>query len=162
MVMPSFKLAPLVESDFDTSDFVYTFSTPLPKDAATVWAELNGESPLHWCKAINKISWTSPEPRGVGSTRTAKLALPGAAVHERFIVWEESPERYRNAFTVETATFPGTKRFGELYEVVGTATGSLFTWSFFIEPSLGFTRYLKPVIRRGLSGLISDTQKHFA
>lgn len=160
--MPSFKLAPLVESDFNTSDFVYTFSTPLPKDAATVWAELNGESPLHWCKAINKISWTSPEPRGVGSTRTAKLALPGAAVHERFIVWEESPERYRNAFTVETATFPGTKRFGELYEVVGTATGSLFTWSFFIEPSLGFTHYLKPVIRRGLSELISDTQKHFA
>ncbi|NMK62811.1 SRPBCC family protein, partial [Staphylococcus capitis] len=104
MVMPSFKLEPLVESDFNTSDFVYTFSTPLPKDAATVWAELNGESPLHWCKAINQIGWTSPEPRGVGSTRTAKLALPGAAVNERFIVWEESPERYRNAFTVETAT----------------------------------------------------------
>ncbi|ORA62590.1 SRPBCC family protein [Mycobacteroides franklinii] len=162
MAMASFKLEPLVESDFSTSDFVYTFSAPLAKDAATVWAELNGESPLHWCKAIKKISWTSPEPRGVGSTRTAQLVVPGTTLYERFILWEESPERYRNAFTVETATFPGTKRFGEYYEVVGTATGSLFTWSFFIDPSLGFTQYLKPVIRRGLSGLMTDTQKHFA
>ncbi|MUM19934.1 SRPBCC family protein [Mycobacterium sp. CBMA271] len=162
MGMPSFKLASLAESDFNSSDFAYRFSTPLPKDAATVWAELNGVSPLHWCSAIKKISWTSPEPRGVGATRTAKLSLPGAAVNERFILWEESPERYRNAFMVETATFPGTKRFGELYEVEATATGSLFTWTFYIEPTLGFTRYLKPVIRRGLSGLITDTQKHFA
>lgn len=160
--MPSFDLAPLTESDFDSSDFVYSFSTPLPADAVTVWAELNGESPLHWCKVIGRINWTSPRPHGVGSTRTATLAIPGMTVYERFIVWDEQPEQYRQVFTVDRASFPGTKRFGEAYDVIGTATGSLLTWSFYIEPALGFTHYLKPVIRRGLSSVITDTQKHFA
>jgi len=39
-----------------------------------------------WFKDIVKVTWTSPKPFGVGTTRTVKLKP--LTVYENFIVWE--------------------------------------------------------------------------
>jgi Polyketide cyclase / dehydrase and lipid transport len=47
----------------------------------------DAESWPHWASVITKVTWTSPEPRGVGTTRTVNMR-GGIVGDEEFLVWE--------------------------------------------------------------------------
>jgi Polyketide cyclase / dehydrase and lipid transport len=132
-------------------------------DAATFWAELNGQAPLYWCRLVRSVEWTSPPPRTVGSTRTATMALTGATLQERYFRWDEADRGYANGFWVTASNTPGFRRFAEHYEVVTTVTGCRFTWTFLIEPIVSATNpFIRPLVGSVLKRFLTDTQRRFS
>jgi hypothetical protein len=131
----------------------------IARPAEAVWADLTGEDPLAWCRIIDRITWTSPRPFGVGTTREV-VALKGLNVfQERFFRWEEGR---RKSFTVVKASAPLVRAFAEDYLVEPAADGAscTFTWTVAYEPSLA-GRPGDPVNRRLLSSLFKDTREHY-
>ena len=52
-----------------------------------LWEVLADAGPWpRWAKVATKVTWTSPEPRGVGATRTADVR--GIVVSEEFLAWD--------------------------------------------------------------------------
>ena len=49
----------------------------------------DAESWPHWATVITNVTWTSPEPRGVGTTRTVDMR-GGITGPEEFLAWEPS------------------------------------------------------------------------
>ena len=47
----------------------------------------DAESWPHWATVITNVAWTSPEPRGVGTTRTVNMR-GGIVGDEEFLAWE--------------------------------------------------------------------------
>jgi len=86
----------------------------VPRPGAEVWAELSGERPLHWCRILREVRWTSPRPLGAGRTRFVKALRGANDLREHYFRWEEG--RQRSFYVVEsTAPFarpglPVTKR----------------------------------------------------
>ena len=85
----------------------------------------------HWASVITKVTWTSPEPRGVGTTRTVDMR-GGITGHEEFLVWEPYT---RMAFRFNESTTSSVAAFAEDYRVVPTATGCHLTWIMALEPN---------------------------
>ena len=54
------------------------------------------------------VKWTSPEPRGVDSTRVALAAFGAFRLQERYFVWDEG---HRNAFMGTALNGPLLRRF---------------------------------------------------
>ena len=53
-----------------------------------IWAALEDASAWpRWANVIRRVEWTSPEPRGVGTTRTVTM-LGGLVGYEEFVAWE--------------------------------------------------------------------------
>ncbi len=65
-----------------------------PEDVFDVFAD--GESWPRWFEGIRRVEWTSPEPKGVGTTRTVTLSM--VTVHEQFLVWDRG-RRFTFRFT---------------------------------------------------------------
>jgi Polyketide cyclase / dehydrase and lipid transport len=130
----------------------------IARPAASVWADLTGENPLSWCRVLDRITWTSERPFGVGTTREV-VALKGLNVfRERFFRWEEGR---RKSFTVVQASAPLVRAFAEDYLVEPVGQGACtFTWTIAYEPSLA-GRPGDPVNRRLLSSLFTDTRRHY-
>lgn len=160
-----FSLEPVDQSFFDDPDRKHaqhriTATSPAPPE--TVWAELHGARPLHWCSGIRSCTWDPGSPNGVGSKRTVALA-PGVRVKERYFMWEENSETWVNAFSVEASTAPGLRHFGERYRVERTDSGSLFHWDFYIEYAPKVLQVLtRPATRATINRLARDTQQYFA
>lgn len=143
---------------FEEAPVVLAATLAIDRPAASVWADLTGENPLSWCRILDRITWTSPRPFGVGTTREV-VALKGLNVfQERFFRWEEGR---RKSFTVIKTSAPLVRAFAEDYLVEPTGEGSCtFTWTITYEPSLA-GRAGEPVNRRLLSSLFTDTRKHY-
>ena len=47
----------------------------------------DAESWPHWASVITNVTWTGPEPRGVGTTRTVDMR-GGIVGDEEFLTWE--------------------------------------------------------------------------
>lgn len=156
----AFQLDPVDPTDFDRVPVgVVTARTSAPIDV--VWEAVSGAKPLSWCTMLRAVTWTSPAPHGVGTTRTATLG-PGVHLKERYIDWHEEPGLRRNAFTVVSSPFPGIARFGERYEVRSTSTGTEFVWSFLIEPKRGpLTPAVKLLAATTVRVMQFDTTRHF-
>jgi hypothetical protein len=85
----SFALAPADETFLRDAPQRYEFRMQLPVPADTVWAEgLAGDRPLSWVRGLT-VRWTSPAPRGVGTTRVAHAAFGAVRLQERYFVWDE-------------------------------------------------------------------------
>ncbi len=82
-----------------------------------------------WAKAITDVTWTTPEPRGVGTRRTVTMrgGLVGA---EEFIAWEA--DRLL-AFRFDEASERRIRAFAERYDVVATDDGCRLTWTLALE-----------------------------
>ncbi|MGL4305467.1 MAG: SRPBCC family protein [Mycobacteriaceae bacterium] len=160
--MPTFALNPVIPGEFLTSPDLIVAVVDTTKSASEVWAEIHGAEPLHWCSSIRKIQWTSAEPHGVGATRTVTL-FPGVRINERYTLWNESPKKYVNAFTVESATAPGLSRFSEKYCVEATETGSRFTWSFLVEPKgpVFFKSQSRKILEVIVQKMQKETEQYF-
>lgn len=91
--------------------------------ASAVWAAmLDAKAWTEWLP-ITKVTWTSPEPFGVGTTRTVELA--GHVVEETFFAWEDGR---RMAFRFERTTLPVSAAV-EDYRVVPKGNGCELHWA---------------------------------
>lgn len=153
-----FDLQPVDESFFDTARGRYVGVIDAAVPAAQVWADLTRDDTLLWCRATSRVTWTSPRPFGVGTTRTVRLPLGLLAVDERYFRWEEGR---RKSFCVERASLPLFRRFAEDYVIEETSpTTSRLTWTIAAEPYPA-TRPGAPVNALLFRSLFKDTQKHF-
>jgi len=151
------KLQPCDEGFFDSAPtrYVATMDVPLPADR--VWADLTSDETLSWCRAISRVTWTSPRPFGVGTTRTVRLRLGLLTVNERYFRWEEGR---RKSFCVVEASMPLFRRFAEDYIVEEASPGnSRFTWTIAAEP-FPATRPGAPVNALLMRSLFRDTRRH--
>ena len=84
-----------------------------------------------WATVITGVEWTSPQPYGVGTTRTVTMRgnIVGA---EEFLAWE--PYSFM-AFRFNTSTSNAIRAFAESYTVVPTAEGCHLTWVMAMKPS---------------------------
>ncbi len=125
----------------------------------------DAESWPHWAKAITNVEWTSPEPRGVGTTRLVSMR-GGLLGSEEFLAWDEHTMM---AFRFNEASEKRIKAFAERYDVVETPTGCRLTWTMAMEVT-GVARYTlgpsKPLLnaafRRFLKNLRKYTDARFA
>jgi hypothetical protein len=158
MKMPMFTTQPVEESFFDTAPLRLQGEFDIPLPAERVWADLTADGTLYWCRLLQSVTWTSPRPFGVGTTRIAR-SLGGVNVFdERFFRWEEG--RRQSFFVVETSA-PLFRRFAEDYLVEPTTESSCrFTWTIAIEPRAA-ARLANPANRLLLGTLFSDTRKHY-
>jgi hypothetical protein len=150
----------------DSADEAFFESAPMrlrgvfnvARPAAEVWGELTSERPLHWCRILDEVRWTSERPFGVGTTRAVKALKGASLLEERYFRWEEGR---RHSFAVVRTTNPMVRRLAEDYLVEPTGEGSCrFTWLIAVEPRT-LARPANPVNRRLLTTLFTDTAKHY-
>ena len=84
-----------------------------------------------WAKVITKVTWTSPEPYGVGTTRTVDMR-GGLTGDEEFLAWE--PYTYL-AFRFNSCSNKAVAAFAEEYRVVETPGGCRLTWTMAQKPN---------------------------
>lgn len=122
-----------VELDFiDQAPFRFVSTVDLAITAEQLFEVLSDETSWpHWATVITNVEWTSPEPRGVGTTRT--VTMRGHIVgDEEFLAWEPFS---RMAFRFNTSTSNAISAFAEDYRVVETADGCHLTWVMAMKPS---------------------------
>lgn len=118
-----------------------------------------------WASAIKKVTWTSPEPFHVGTTRTVDMH-GGMEANEEFLVWE--PGR-RMAFRFNECSNQAVAAFAEDYRVEVIPGGCRLTWTMAQKPAgpavLGmflFRPLLNLTLRRFLANLRRYTDTRFA
>ena len=90
-----------------------------------------------WATAVADVTWTSPEPYGVGTTRT--VTMRGGAVNDaEFLAWEPCSHM---AFRLNQSTSKGLAAFVEDYRVQETPSGCHITWTVAITPRGLTTRF---------------------
>ena len=159
MRRPWFKNEPVDETFFDSAPVRLSDTFAVKKPATEVWNDLTADRTLHWCRILDDVSWTSPRPFTVGTTRTVKSLKGANVINEYFFRWEEGR---RKSFYVVDASAPLFKRFAEDYLVEPTSDDSCtFTWTIAYE-SRAAMKPGKPVNNRILTTLFADTRKHFS
>ncbi|HET6734354.1 MAG TPA: SRPBCC family protein [Mycobacterium sp.] len=91
----------------------------------------DAESWPQWATVITKVTWTSPEPRGVGTTRTVHMR-GGIVGDEEFLAWEPFTHM---AFRFNEASTGSIAAFAEDYRVLPTAGGCHLTWVMAMKPN---------------------------
>lgn len=145
------KLEEVGEDFLQDNPKIQTLSHDFPFPPSAVWAALrDGETWTKWLP-ITRVEWTSPEPFGVGTTRTVWIGKQ--VVEEVFFAWEEGK---RMAFRFDRTSLP-VKAFVEDYQVHETAGGCRLEWRFggkaplFLGPLI--TAQMKAGGRKGLPKL---------
>lgn len=158
MARPWFDCQPVDEEFLDSAPMRLRAGFAIDRPAEQVWADLTSESPLHWCRILQRVTWTSERPFGVGTTRTVS-ALGGANVlKEHYFRWEEGRQ---HSFYVVEASSPMFRRLAEDYLVTESSPAScVFTWTIAVEPR-PFARLAEPLNRRILGSLFHDTRKFY-
>jgi ribosome-associated toxin RatA of RatAB toxin-antitoxin module len=83
-----------------------------------------------WLTAITKVVWTSPDPKGVGTTRTVEIK--GAFIaDEEFIAWETNR---RMTFRFARCSRRVFRAFAEDHRITPTDNGCRLTWSVLSRP----------------------------
>ena len=98
----------------------------------------DAESWPQWATAITKVTWTSPQPHGIGTTRTVDMrggivgdvGAPPACGGE-FLAWEPYSHM---AFRFNEASTGSIAAFAEDYRIVPTASGCHLTWVMAMKP----------------------------
>ncbi|MFE6776907.1 SRPBCC family protein [Streptomyces sp. NPDC057702] len=123
---------PIEEADdalFATAPLYHARSVEVPYSAQETWEALTGDGVSSWTKGMKRLTWTSPRPFGVGTTREIEMG-GDFALRERFFRWEEG---YRKTFSGVAGTRPIFRRLVEDYVVEPTAYGARFSWRWAAE-----------------------------
>jgi hypothetical protein len=91
----------------------------------------DAESWPRWATVITKVTWTSPEPYGVGTTRTVDMR-GGIIGNEEFIAWEPFT---RMAFRFNECSTRSVAAFAEDYQVEVIPGGCRLTWTMAQKPA---------------------------
>jgi len=153
-------------SFIDTAPFRFRNSVDLaitPEQLFEVFGD--AESWPRWASAITKVTWTSPEPRGVGTTRTVD-GRGGMVGKEEFLAWEPFT---RIALRFNECSTRAIAAVAEDYRVEAIPGGCRLTWTMAQKPA-GPARLAMPVVgpllnlvlRRFLRNLRSYTDARFA
>lgn len=125
----------------------------------------DAESWPRWAKVITKVTWTSPEPRGIGTTRVVEMR-GGMVGDEEFIAWEPFTHM---AFRFNECSTKAVAAFAEDYRVEATPEGCRLTWTMAQKPARGaglgmavFGPLLNLALRRFLRNLRTYTDTRFA
>lgn len=151
------------DEDFLTSaPHVFTYQKRFAAPPQTVWESLiSDESIAAWGPTLKSVTWTSPRPFGVGTTR--EVAPPvGPRMRERYFLWEEGR---RHAFAAYEVTAQLFNRFAEDYLVEPDGDDTLFTWVLALEPKSKAAlpvKVLAPVIKAAFGKMPSDGQRYWA
>lgn len=156
-----FALEPADAGFFDSAPHVFRYEKHYDATPEQVWDSLQSDASLSaWGPTVTALTWTSPRPFGVGTTRS--VSLGPAQVHERFFRWDEGSGY---GFYVYESNAPLFRRFAEDYRVEPDGTGTRFTWVVAIEPvgamRLPF-RLLAPLVKAGFGRMASDGTRYFA
>jgi hypothetical protein len=84
-----------------------------------------------WAKVITKVTWTSPEPRGVGTTRVVEMR-GGIVGNEEFLAWEPFTHM---AFRFNECSTRSVAAFAEDYRVQVIPGGCRLTWTMAQKPA---------------------------
>ncbi|OBH52411.1 SRPBCC family protein [Mycobacterium sp. E2479] len=84
-----------------------------------------------WAKVITKVTWTSPEPRGVGTTRVVEMR-GGIVGNEEFLAWEPFTHM---AFRFNECSTRSVAAFAEDYRVEVIPGGCRLTWTMAQKPA---------------------------
>lgn len=157
-----YPLAP-ADADFLTSaPHVFRYEKRYAATPEQVWESLTSDESLAaWGPSIKSVTWTSPRPFGVGTTRDV-VALGGGTVRERYFHWDEGRQK---SFYVYESTLPLFKRFAEDYIVEADGDHARFTWVVAIEPKNAMSlpvKVLAPLLKAVFGRIPSDGQKYFA
>ena len=152
-----FACRPVDASFFERAPTIHRIELDLPASAERVFSVLeDGEAWTRWFPEIQRVTWTSPSPLGIGTTRT--VALTSITVDEYFFEWE--PGR-RFSFYFTQATRPLARSFAESYRLSPTGPQTCrFTWviayqlrfPFFLAGALVRARFEK-MFRNAAAGL---------
>lgn len=149
----------------DTAPHRFSNSVDLVVTADQVWEVLtDADAWPRWATVIAHVTWTSPAPHGVGTTRTVDMR-GGIVGEEEFLLWEPGQ---RMAFRFNAVSTRAVRAFAELYEIEATPTGCRLTWTLAQElqgPSRLTLPLGKPVLdlafRRFLTNLRRYTDQRF-
>ena len=158
MARPFFKLSECDEAFLASAPNRQVGVFEIPHPAERVWSALTADGTLSWCRALSSVTWTSPRPFGVGTTRMVKTPLGALVLKETYFIWEEGR---RKAFHVSEASMPLFRRFAEDYVVEETSpTTCRFTWTVASEvPSAA--KPGNPINGLITKSLFNDTKRHF-
>lgn len=154
------------DPDSHQAPFLFRNSVDLaitPEQLFEVLAD--AESWPRWATVITKVTWTSPEPYRVGTTRTVDMR-GGLVGNEEFIAWEPFT---RMAFRFNECSTQAVAAFAEDYRVEVIPGGCRLTWTMAQKPAgparLGmyvFGPLLNMALRRFLRNLRRYTDARFA
>lgn len=125
-------------SFIDTAPYRFVSTVDLAINPQQVFDVLaDASSWPHWASVITKVTWTSPQPRGVGTTRTVQMR-GGIVGDEEYLAWE--PFRHM-AFRFNQASTDSIAAFAEDYRVVETPGGAHLTWVMAMKPNGAAARW---------------------
>lgn len=150
----------------ETAPYRFTNSVDLaitPEQLFEVLAD--AESWPHWASVITNVTWTSPEPRGVGTTRIVEMR-GGIVGDEEYLIWE--PLR-RMVFRFNQCSTRAVAAFAEDYRVEVIPDGCRLTWTMAQKPAgpaklamVVARPLLNLALRRFLTNLRRYTDERFA
>jgi carbon monoxide dehydrogenase subunit G len=122
-----------VDASFtDTAPFRFRNSVDLAITPEQLFEVLSdAESWPRWAKVITKVTWTSPEPRGVGTTRVVEMR-GGLVGNEEFLAWEPFTHM---AFRFNECSSRSVAAFAEDYRVEAIPGGCRLTWTMAQKPA---------------------------
>lgn len=160
--MKWFPLEQADETFFDTAPYVHRYPVDLPVPPQRVWEALTSDGSLGaWQLPVRRLTWTSPRPFGVGTTREVILSGNTFGIRERFFRWEEG---VRMSFSATECSRPLLRRFGEDYLVEERHGGSRFTWTIALDPApkaRGLFRASDPLNRIAFRAVPRAARKYF-
>ena len=116
----------------DTAPFRFVSTVDLAITPEQVWEVLDdAESWPYWATVITNVTWTSPEPHGVGTTRVVNMR-GGIVGDEEYLAWDPFSHM---AFRFNEASTRSIAAFAEDYRVVPTAGGCHLTWVMAMKPN---------------------------
>lgn len=156
---------PLEPADADflvSAPHVFRYEKRFAATPERVWESLTSDESLSaWGPSVKKVTWTSPRPFGVGTTRDV-VAPGGATMRERYFRWDEGRN---HSFYVYESTIPLFRRFAEDYIVEADGDQTLFTWVLALEPKKAAAlpvKVLAPLLKAGFGRIPSGGQSYFA
>ena len=143
-----FTCKPAEPAFFDRAPWRFVNEVELNRTPDRVFAVFeDAASWPKWFKGIKRVEWTTPQPFGVGTTRTVTL---DSVVFERFFRWE--PGR-RFSFDFAAASAPLFNSFAEDYLLEPLAGGrTRFTYTVGIDPGF-LLQVTAPIARKNFESM---------
>ena len=132
-----------VDLDFvDNARFRFHNSVDLAITPEQLFEVLSdAESWPRWASVITGVTWTSPAPFGVGTTRAVEMR-GGLVGNEEFLAWEPFT---RMAFRFNECSTQAVAAFAEDYRVEVIPGGCRLTWTMAQRPA-GPSRLAMPLV----------------
>ncbi len=158
--LPYFPCEPLASDFFETASARFVNKITLPVTPQRLFEIFeDAESWTKWVPGIANVEWTSPQPYGVGTTRTV-FFTGGMEVYEDFTAWKAGEEM---AFRFTGITQNVWSQFGEHYAVEDLGSGSCrLTWTVAYEPAGTFKKIhflLRPLAKVAFKTFMKKLRK---